>query len=63
MRGTPSTRASMFTAKVVCSERVLVELVEHDVGVGVALELDHQPGLASRRVVLDVGDAVELARS
>ena len=39
----------------------LVEVVEHDVGVGVALERDHQAGLAAGGAVVDVGDAVEIA--
>ena len=40
--------------------RVLVELVEHDLGDGVALELDDQAHPALVGVVLDVGDPVEL---
>ena len=39
----------------------LEQLVEHDVGVGVALEQDAQIGLAARRAVVDVGDAFEVA--
>ena len=39
---------------------VLEELVQHDVRVGVALELDHESGLAPRGVVLGVRDAVEI---
>ena len=40
--------------------RVLVELVEHDLRVRVALELDHQPHAVAVRVVLDVGDLGQL---
>ena len=40
--------------------RVLVELVEHDLRVRVALELDHDPHAAAVRVVLDVRDLGEL---
>ena len=40
--------------------RVLVELVEHDLGDGVALELDDQAHPALVGVVLDVGDPGEL---
>ena len=40
---------------------VLVEVVEHDVGGGVALQVDHQLGVLARGQVLDVADAVELA--
>ncbi len=41
--------------------RVLVELVEHDLGDLVALERDHDPhAAASRRVVLELGDAGDL---
>ena len=40
--------------------RVLVELVEHDLRVRVALELDHDPHAVAVRVVLDVGDLGEL---
>ena len=39
----------------------LEQVVEHDVGVGVALERDDELGLAARRAVVDVGDAVEVA--
>ena len=39
----------------------LVEVVEHDVGVGVALQRDDQAGLATGGAVVDVGDAVEVA--
>ncbi len=42
--------------------RVLVELVEHDVRVGVALQSDHETRLAARRVVLHRGHAFEVAR-
>ena len=38
----------------------LEEVVEHDVGVGVALEGDDELGLATCRCVVDVGDAVEV---
>ena len=41
--------------------RELVEVVEHHVGVGVALERDDQAGLATGRAVVDVADAVEVA--
>ena len=41
---------------------VLVELVQHHVGVGVALQADDQAVLAAGRVVLGVGDPVEVAR-
>ena len=42
--------------------RVLEQVVEHHVGVGVALELDDEAGACLlRRLVVDVGDAVELA--
>ncbi len=41
--------------------RVLVEVVQHHVGVGVALQGDDQAGHLPGRVVLDVGDAVEEA--
>ena len=41
--------------------RELEQVVEHDVGVGVALERDDEAGLAAGRVVVDVGDAVEVA--
>jgi hypothetical protein len=40
---------------------VLVEVVEHDVGVGVALEGDEEAGGVARRGIVDVADAVELA--
>ena len=40
--------------------RVLVELVEHDLRVRVALELDHDPHAAAVGVVLDVRDLGEL---
>ena len=40
--------------------RVLVELVEHDLRVRVALELDHDPHAVAVRVVLDVGDLGQL---
>ena len=39
----------------------LEQVVHHDVGVGVALERDHEVGLATGRSVVDVGDAVEVA--
>src|SRR5262249_7029351 len=41
--------------------RELEEVVEHDVGVGVALELDHDLGVDAGRKVVDVADALELA--
>ena len=41
---------------------LLEQVVQDDVGVGVTLEPDDQPGLAARRVVLGLGDAVEVAR-
>ena len=40
--------------------RVLVELVEHDLGDRVALELDHQPHAALVGLVVDVGDLQQL---
>ncbi len=40
---------------------VLIELVEHHVRVGVALQADHETRLATRGVVLYAGDPVELA--
>ena len=39
----------------------LEEVVEHDVGVGVALEGDDELGLALCGLVVDIGDAVEVA--
>ena len=47
MRGTPSTSATMFTREGRLQRRVLEEVVEHDVGVGVALELDDEAGACS----------------
>ena len=41
--------------------RQLEQVVEHDIGVGVALECDHEVGLAAGRSVVDVGDALEVA--
>ena len=42
----------------VLQRRELVELVEHDVGIGVALQLDHQPDrLLQVALVADAGDA------
>ena len=40
---------------------LLEQVVQHHVGVGVTLEPDDQAGLASRRVVLGLGDPVEVA--
>ena len=39
---------------------LLVEVVEHHVGVGVALQADDEPDLPAGRVVLDLGDPVEV---
>ena len=48
--------------EVVLQLRVLVEVVEHDLRDGVALELDDQAHAGARRgVVADVGDAGDLA--
>ena len=41
--------------------RVLVEVVEDDERRGVALQLDRQPRLAVRGLVVDIGDALDLA--
>ena len=41
--------------------RVLVELVQHDLRVGVALELDHEAHGVTRRLVAHVADAFDLA--
>src|SRR5581483_3738643 len=41
--------------------RVLVEVVEHDERGRVTLELDHETRLALRGLVVDVGDALDLA--
>ncbi len=41
----------------------LVQVVEHDVGVGVALQVDDEAGLAAGGAVVDVGDALEIAAS
>ena len=41
--------------------RVLVELVQHDLGVGVALQLDDEAVRDTRRLVADVADALDLA--
>ena len=41
--------------------RVLVEVVQHHVGVGVAPQLDHQAGVGAGGLVVDVGDALDLA--
>ena len=46
----------MFTPNVDLHRRVLVELVEHDLGDGVALELDHQAHAALVGLVAQVGD-------
>jgi hypothetical protein len=41
--------------------RLLEQVVQHDVGVGVPTQADDQVGLAAGGVVVDVGDALELA--
>ena len=41
--------------------RLLEQVVQHDVGVGVPAQADDEVGLAAGRVVVDVGDALELA--
>ena len=43
--------------------RVLEQVVQHDLRVRVGAQLDHEPGLALPRLVADVADAVDLARS
>ena len=42
---------------------LLKQVVQDHVGVGIALEPDDQAGLATRRVVLGLGDPVEIARA
>ena len=66
MRGTPLPSRYVdqrhhVDGEVGLQRRALVEVVEHDVGVGVALELDHELGVVAGRHVVEVGDAVELA--
>ena len=39
---------------------LLVEIVQNDIGVGVALERDHQARLSARRVVLEAADPGEI---
>ena len=46
--------------KVDCSERESIELVQHHIGHGVALQLDHDAHAFARRLVADVGDAFDL---
>ena len=40
--------------------RELEQLVEHDVGIGVALDLDHHPHAVAVALVAQVGDALDL---
>ena len=49
----------MLTLKAVCSGGVLEQLVEHRLGPGVALELDHQAHALAVGLVAHVGDAVQ----
>ena len=51
----------MFTGKLRLQLRELEQVVQHDVGVGVALQRDDEAGVHAGRRVVDVGDAVELA--
>ena len=60
VRGLPSTSASRMIENDVLQRRELVELVEHDVRVGVALQLDDDPHrLLQIALVADVGDALD----
>ncbi len=57
--GRPPFSASMLTPKLVCSARVAVELVEHDVGLGVALQFDDDAQALAVALVAQIGDAVD----
>ena len=59
--GHPVDQGHRVDAEGGLQRRLLEQVVEHHVGVGVALQADDQPGLAARRVVLGLGDAVEVA--
>ena len=58
--GRPPLSATMLTPKVVCSGGEAVELVEHDVGHRVALQLDHDAIAVAVGLVAQVGDALDL---
>ena len=55
-RGSPSTRASICTPKVDCSGGVLIELVEHLLGLGAALQLDDDAHAAPVGFIAQVRD-------
>ena len=57
--GRPPRRATMLTPKLCLQRRELVELVEDDVGVGLALDLDHDPDAVPVALVADLGDALD----
>ena len=61
MRGTPSTSATMLTAKLVCSCVCLNRLFSTTLALASRFRLMIEVGLAAGRLVVDVGDAVELA--
>ena len=56
----PTDQRDHVDAEAGLQGRALPEVVEHDLGVGVALQRDHEPGVVARRLVVDVGDALEL---
>ena len=58
--GRPPFSATMLTPKLVCSGGVAVELVQHDVGDGVALDLDDDADAVAVGLVPELGDALEL---
>ena len=59
-RGWPSTSATMLMPKRVLQLRLLVQVVQHDLGHLAALELDHDAHAGLVGLVADVGDAFEL---
>ena len=57
--GRPPLSASMLTPKLVCSGVWRIELVQHHVGNGVALQLDDDAHAVAVALVAQIGDALD----